>query len=89
MEIIAETGNLPVIRTAELAPADGVNHDVFTVFGQATETGAILPYLDWATPTFYDTLAVGLQDLLAGQTSPAAFLEALEADYAAFVGAAG
>lgn len=89
MEIIAETGNLPVIRTAELAPADGINRDVFTVFGQVTETGAILPYLDWATPTFYDTLAVGLQDLLAGQTAPAAFLESLEADYAAFVGDAG
>ncbi len=89
MEVIAETGNLPVIRTAELAPADGINHDVFTVFGQVTETGAILPYLDWATPTFYDTLSVGLQDLLAGETTPAAFLEALEADYAAFVGSAG
>lgn len=89
MDVIAETGNLPVIRTAELAPASGINHDIYTVFGVASETGAILPYLDWATPTFYDTLAVGLQDLLAGRVAPAAFLEVLEADYAAFVGSAG
>ena len=54
-----------------------------------TETGALLPYLDWSTPTFYDTLAKGLQDLIAGQIDPAGFGEALEADYAAFVGSAG
>ena len=89
MEIITATGNLPVIRTAELAPASGINADVFKVFGEVTETGALLPYLDWSTPTFYDTLAKGLQDLIAGQIDPAGFGEALEADYAAFVGSAG
>jgi len=89
MEIIAETGNLPVNRTAELAPADGVLADVYAVFGEVTTNGSLLPYLDYATPTFGDTLNQSLQDLLAGQVTPTAFTEALEADYGQFVGDAG
>ena len=40
-------------------------------------------YLDWATPTFYDTISAQLQTLLAGDTTPEQFVDALEADYAA------
>lgn len=40
-------------------------------------------YLDWATPTFYDTISAQLQTLLAGDTTPEQFVEALQTDYAA------
>jgi raffinose/stachyose/melibiose transport system substrate-binding protein len=86
MEVLAETGNMPVNRTAELAPDEGVNGDVFRTWDQVTTQGVLLPYLDWATPSFYDTLAAALQDLLASQVTPAQFVEALEADYAEFTG---
>lgn len=89
MEILAETGNLPVNRTAELAPSSGVMADVFTVFGDVTGNGSLLPYLDYATPTFGDTMGQSLQDLLAGQVTPEQFTEALEADYAEFVASNG
>ncbi|MFB9310903.1 raffinose/stachyose/melibiose transport system substrate-binding protein [Agromyces hippuratus] len=85
MEVLAETGNLPVNRTAELAPDSGVQADVFTVFGDVTGDGSLLPYLDYATPTFGDTMGQALQDLLAGQATPEQFTEALEADYSEFV----
>ncbi|WP_261166832.1 ABC transporter substrate-binding protein [Microbacterium sp. Marseille-Q6965] len=85
MQILADTGNLPVNRTAELAPESGVLADVFTVFGEVTENGAVLPYLDYATPTFSDTMGQSLQDLIAGNITPAQFTETLEADYAEFV----
>ena len=85
MEILAETGNMPVNRTAELAPEAGVNADIFAAFGAVSETGNLLPYLDWATPTMGDTLGAALQDLIASQSTPAQFTEALEADYGAFV----
>ena len=39
MEIIAETGNLPVNRTAELAPDGGVLADVYSVFGDGHDQG--------------------------------------------------
>lgn len=89
MEILAETGNLPVNRTAELAPSSGVMADVHTVFGDVTGEGSLLPYLDYATPTFADTMGQSLQDLLAGQVTPEQFTEALEADYAEFVASNG
>ncbi len=47
--------------------------------------GELLPYLDYATPTMGDTMGAALQDLLAGEQPPEAFLATLEADYAAFV----
>jgi raffinose/stachyose/melibiose transport system substrate-binding protein len=84
MDVLAETGNLPVNRTAELAPTDGVLADVYTVFGEVTESGELLPYLDYATPTFGDTLGQALQDLIDGRVDPAAFTEQLETDYAGF-----
>ncbi|RWZ53039.1 extracellular solute-binding protein [Labedella phragmitis] len=84
MDVLAETGNLPVNRTAELAPSDGVLADVYTVFGEVTESGELLPYLDYATPTFGDTLGQALQDLIDGRVDPAAFTEQLETDYAGF-----
>ncbi len=85
MDIIAETGNLPVNRTAELAPADGVQADVFAAFGEVTENGSLLPYLDYATPTFGDTIGQALQGLLGGELTPQAFTEQLEADYSKFI----
>ncbi len=84
MEILAETGNMPVNRTAELAPGSGVNADVFAAFGEVSTEGHLLPYLDWATPTMGETLGAGLQDLIGEQTTPEAFLQALQADYGEF-----
>jgi len=89
MEIIAETGNLPVNRTAELAPESGVQAEVYGVFGEVTSSGSLLPYLDYATPTMGDTLGQSLQGLIAGQSTPAELTQALEADYGQFVGSAG
>lgn len=85
MEVLAETGNLPVNRTAELAPESGVLSDVYTAFEDVTQDGSLLPYLDYATPTFGDTLGQSLQDLIDGRTTPKQFTEALEADYAEFL----
>lgn len=84
MEILAETGNMPVNRTGDLAPESGVNAEVFAAFGEVTTEGHLLPYLDWATPTMGDTIGAGLQDLIGEQTTPEAFLETLQADYGEF-----
>jgi raffinose/stachyose/melibiose transport system substrate-binding protein len=85
MQVVAETGNLPILRTAELAPASGVWAEVFAEFGEVSQNGSLLPYLDWATPTFGDeALKPGLQDLMAGKATAEQFLQRLEEDYAAF-----
>ena len=84
MEILAETGNMPINHTADLAPESGLNADIFRAFGETSENGHLLPYLDWATPSMGDTIGAALQDLIADQVGPAEFTEALEDDYADF-----
>jgi len=86
MQVLADTGNLPVNRTAELAPESGVLADVFAVFGDVTGNGDLLPYLDYATPTFSETIGAALQELIDSRTSPEDFVQTLEADYAEFTG---
>lgn len=88
MTILAETGNMPVVETAENAPESGVQSEIYTAFGEVSEAGGLVPYLDWGTPTMGTTLGQGLQELMAGRVTPAAFTEAVEADYAEFVAAA-
>ncbi|WP_098406282.1 ABC transporter substrate-binding protein [Paramicrobacterium agarici] len=85
MQVLADTGNLPVVNTADYAPESGVQADVFGVFHSVTTDGVLLPYLDYATPTMADTLGSSLQGLLDGRTSPEEFTKAIEKDYADFV----
>lgn len=86
MQVLADTGNLPVVNTEQYAPESGVQADVFRTFGEVTGSGVLLPYLDYATPTFADTLGEALQQLLDGKVTPKEFTETLEADYADFTG---
>ena len=84
MAMIAENGGMPVNRTAELAPDKGVNKDIYEAFDAVSTEGTLLPYLDYATPSFADTAGATLQELIGGQTDPAGAAGALQEDYAAF-----
>jgi raffinose/stachyose/melibiose transport system substrate-binding protein len=46
--------------------------------------GVPVPYMDWATPTFYNTIEATVEELLGNKISPAAFTERLQADYGPF-----
>ncbi len=85
MKVIAEKGNLPVLNSAALAPTSGGGKDVYAAYELVTTSGHLLPYLDYATPTFSDTLGASLQDLIAAKKTPAEFATALQADYGAFI----
>jgi raffinose/stachyose/melibiose transport system substrate-binding protein len=85
MKVIAKAGNLPVLHSAELAPASGGGKDVYAAYETVTSKGNLLPYLDYATPTFSDTLGAALQDLIAGKQTPEQFTKTLQADYGKFV----
>jgi raffinose/stachyose/melibiose transport system substrate-binding protein len=85
MQVLTETGNLPVVDTAAHTPPTGLSKDVFAAFAAVAEGGQLLPYLDYATPTMGDTMGAALQDLLSGAQPPEAVLARVEADYAAFV----
>jgi len=79
-------GALPAM-TPLRAPAGApqVLRDVLNTWNLATRENKIGWYLDFATPTFYDTLTAALQELLALRLTPEAFVRRLEADYAKFL----
>ncbi len=89
MQVLADTGNLPVVDTASYAPESGLLADVYTAFDEVSTQGSLLPYLDYATPTMGETLNQTLQGLLAGEVTPEQAAEALEADYAEFTSSGG
>lgn len=84
MALIAEKGGMPVLRTAELAPAEGVNAEIYRAFADVSTNGVLLPYLDYATPSFADTAGDTLQELIGGQRTAEEAAQLLQDDYGDF-----
>lgn len=59
--------------------------DLVSAWNLMNETDTVGHYLDWATPTFYDTITAALQELLALRITPEEFVQKLQADYATFL----
>lgn len=81
---LIKNGNLPVVVPDSDTPPAGVAADITREYRTISRANGITPYLDYTTPTFYDTLTAAAQDLVAGRLTPAAFCQKLQADYAAF-----
>ncbi len=45
---------------------------------------SLAPYLDYTSPTFFTAGSASLQELIAGRTTPEAFVQSLQADADAF-----
>ncbi|MEV7390883.1 extracellular solute-binding protein [Streptomyces sp. NPDC091215] len=85
MKVLADNGNLPALPQADYKPAAGtVDADILAQWKAVSEKDGLLPYLDYTTPTFYDTLTAAVQELTAGQLTPRAFGAQLQSDYAQF-----
>ncbi|WP_406043968.1 extracellular solute-binding protein [Micromonospora sp. NBC_00898] len=84
MKVLTNTGNLPVADTSSQAVGGGLQKDVFTAFGDIVKADGLVPYLDYATPTMYDSVTASLQDLLAKKKTPEQFLDSLQKDYGDF-----
>ena len=90
VELLVENSLLPSRSVpTEQIPEGTLAGDLYTAFNGANEADTIGHYMDWATPTMYDTLSAALQELLAGQIDPASFATTLQADYAAFLAEQG
>jgi raffinose/stachyose/melibiose transport system substrate-binding protein len=79
--VLVETGNLPAMP-ASTQPSTRAGTEVFEAWAALSEAEGLVPYLDYATPTFYDDLTGAVQRLLAGRVEPAEFTSDLQADYA-------
>jgi raffinose/stachyose/melibiose transport system substrate-binding protein len=86
----AEAGNLPVLTPEAYAPASGsIAENIATSYAAVSGSDGLVPFLDYATPTFFDTLTTSAQDLIAGQATPEEFTGKLQDDYAAFAASRG
>ncbi|MFZ7087194.1 extracellular solute-binding protein [Curtobacterium sp. RRHDQ10] len=89
-EVLVKTGNLPTVVPSDDTPATGtLAADITSEYKTISESNGITPYLDYATPTFYDTLSAAMQDLIAGKSTPAEYTETLQTDYSAFAKSRG
>jgi raffinose/stachyose/melibiose transport system substrate-binding protein len=83
-------GQVPATTPPNLSAAMAGQHLATPSVGALTGWQAILtkgvpvPYMDWATPTFYNTIEATVEELLGNKISPAAFTERLQADYGPF-----
>jgi raffinose/stachyose/melibiose transport system substrate-binding protein len=85
-QVLIDTGNLPTVPPADWKPAAGsLEADVADEWKAVNAGSGLVPYLDYSTPTFYDTLSAAVQQLTAEKLTPQKFGEQLQADYGSFV----
>ncbi|KAA0099519.1 extracellular solute-binding protein [Mycolicibacterium sp. P1-18] len=85
-QTLVDTGNLPTVLPADYQPQPGtVAADIATQYRDVQKANGEVPYLDYSTPTFYDTITAGMQELVGGQSDPQQFVDALQKDYASFL----
>ena len=82
-KVLAETGNLPAMET-DARPALALAREVQDAWLELNEQQGMIPYLDYATPTFYDEISAEIQRLLAGRTEPGEFTRTVQDGYAEF-----
>lgn len=86
-ELWAQAGMLPAMSLPEdtKVKTDNLFGDTLHAWETINKNNAVGHYIDWATPTFYDTLVAELQKLLGSIATPADFTAAVERDYAQFL----
>jgi raffinose/stachyose/melibiose transport system substrate-binding protein len=82
--VLVETNNLPAMKT-DAAASGGVAADISAAWKTLSEQEGLVPYLDYATPTFFDDVSAAIQRLLGGKVAPTAFTRSVQQDYAKFV----
>ena len=85
-DLLIEVGQIPLhtgATSSSIQPGT-VLADVVDAASTASETNGVVPYLDWATPTFYDTVTAAVQELMAQRITPEEFVAKIQEDYADF-----
>lgn len=86
-ELWANSGMVPAmpLPAGYAAEGDPLFNDTLVAWDTINSENAVGHYIDWASPTIYDTLVAELQKLFGLQITPAEFTAAVQADYATFL----
>jgi raffinose/stachyose/melibiose transport system substrate-binding protein len=84
-ELLLPTGQIPLrIGATTLVEEGTVLADVVNAAATVSDANGMVPYLDWATPTFYDTTTAAIQELMAQRITPQEFVTRIQGDYSEF-----
>jgi raffinose/stachyose/melibiose transport system substrate-binding protein len=84
-QLLVDTGNLPAVPPSDWSPKSGtLAADVADQWKKISASDGLTPYLDYTTPTFYDTLTAGVQNVITGQATAKQFVDSLQSDYEKF-----
>ena len=83
MQVVTDSGQLAATKAKVKVPG-GIDTEVYNAWTKANQQDAIVPYLDWATPTMYDTITAAIQELMAGKKTPQDFTSTVNSDYSKF-----
>ncbi|MFE5164083.1 extracellular solute-binding protein [Streptomyces sp. NPDC056697] len=86
-DVMTRHGVLPAVpgKAASRVSPDSADGQMVDGWKRLSAADGLVPYLDYSTPTFYDTLSAALQGVISRKTSPDAFAATLEKDYGAFM----
>jgi raffinose/stachyose/melibiose transport system substrate-binding protein len=84
--VIVEAGGLPAMSLGTRVPSGGLLHAIVAAWRTISAHDDLVPYLDYATPTFYATITAGVQNLMSGLDTPQRFLHSLQENYSTFQG---
>jgi raffinose/stachyose/melibiose transport system substrate-binding protein len=84
-KVLVDTGNLPAMPT-DAKPTSPAGADVFDAWKALADSDGLVPYLDYATPDFYDQITASVQKLMGGRESADGFTTGLQSDYEKFTG---
>jgi raffinose/stachyose/melibiose transport system substrate-binding protein len=85
-DLLLRAGQIPLhtgASTSAVQPGT-VLSDVVNAATALSKANGVVPYEDWATPTFYDTLTAAIQELMGTKISPQQFVARVQKDYADF-----
>jgi raffinose/stachyose/melibiose transport system substrate-binding protein len=79
-------GDVPVVKpsAAALASVSPSLRSAAVGWSTATRDNTLVPYLDYATPNFLTQEMAGIEELLAGQITPASLMSSLQSDYTTY-----
>ncbi|HEX5500860.1 MAG TPA: extracellular solute-binding protein, partial [Thermomicrobiales bacterium] len=84
-DVLATTGIIPLaVDPAKVEPGT-LYADIVAAWQHILTTDTAGHYLDWASPTFYDTIVASLTDLMGLNITPEEFVQQLQDDYGAFI----
>lgn len=82
-QLLVDVNRIPVLGGDAEVP-EGMSGDLVEANEALRENDGQMDYLDWSTPTMYDTIGSALQELMADRADVGEFLGTVQQDWEAF-----